>query len=238
MYRDCPSVEKKEQKKSQGESGGQPKRHTDPRRCFKCGNLGHIAAKCSKNSGYYVSGMQFTPKVEKSSVEIVCWGKIEDVPVEMLVDTGCSHTLVQRKLVPDRCLVTGHTVALQCAHGDITEYPVAEVDVVLEGRKRRVRVGVSDSLPRAVLAGTDVLREFGTEHIEHCMVMTRSQGRRKQSEENELKEREREDGATAKPLWEETESATGGLEDVDDELFGEPGKPRKTRLQRRKEKEA
>ena len=63
---------------------------------------------------------------------------------------------------------------MQCAHGDITEYPVAEVEMVIEGVTKKVTVVVSNSLPRAVLAGTDGLKEFGEETVENCIVMTRS----------------------------------------------------------------
>ena len=94
--------------------------------------------------------------------------------MEMLVDTGCSYTLVQRRLIPDDCLQKGESVSLHCAHGDITEYPVAEVEMVIEGVTKKVTVVVSNSLPRAVLAGTGGLKEFGEETVENCIVMTRS----------------------------------------------------------------
>lgn len=85
---------------------------------------------------------------------------IQNTPVEMLVDTGCSYTLVKKRLVPDSCLLDGETVAVQCAHGDVIEYPVAEVEIVIEGVKKNVKVGVSESLPQPVLAGTDILKQF------------------------------------------------------------------------------
>ena len=52
--------------------------------------------------------------------------------------------------------------------------------MVIDGVVKRIRVGVSDSLPRPVLAGTDVMKEFGKKTVEECMVMTRSQRKEKQ----------------------------------------------------------
>ncbi len=49
--------------------------------------------------------------------------------MEMLVDMGCLCALVQRKLVPEECLARQETVSLQCACGDITEYPVSVAEL-------------------------------------------------------------------------------------------------------------
>ena len=82
------------------------------------------------------------------------------------------------------------------------------------------------------------MNEFGEETVENCMAMTRSQGKRKQEEEAELREKEMEGGAVAKPVNEEPiEGEVGGLEEIDDDMFGEPGRARKTRWQKRREKE-
>lgn len=111
------------------------------------------------------------------------------------------------------------------------EYSVADVDMVIEGERRRVRVGVSDTLPRSVLAGTDVISEFGRQIVE---LMTRHQCRQEQREEDAQRKKEEESGPVAKPFQEEEmDDKTGGLDTIDDELFEPPGKPRKTRAQKR-----
>ena len=48
------------------------------------------------------------------------------------------------------------TVPVMCAHGDSEDYPTTEVDLLLEGTKRKVRAVVALSLPVPVVLGTDV----------------------------------------------------------------------------------
>uniref|UniRef100_A0A1X7U5C1 CCHC-type domain-containing protein n=1 Tax=Amphimedon queenslandica TaxID=400682 RepID=A0A1X7U5C1_AMPQE len=185
LYQDCPNRDRPKDK-------GEKPAKTDQRRCFKCKNIVHVAANCKSamSMGYFVEKGQ--QRRQRKTGEIVFWGSVQEEPVEMLVDTGCCYTLVQRRLVPDQCLLKGETVALQCAHRDVTKYPVAEVDIELKGIRKRVKVGVSDTLPKSVLAGTDVLAEFGAKTVEDCMVMTRSQQARELEEEAERMRRQAE----------------------------------------------
>ena len=75
---------------------------------------------------------------------------------DILLDTGCSRTLVRRALVPDKKMQEGDVVTIRCAHGDTVLYPVAEVEVEVGGRRIQVEAAVSDTLPVSVLLGTDV----------------------------------------------------------------------------------
>ena len=52
----------------------------------------------------------------------------------MLLDTGCSQTMVPRNLVPGHNLIESKGVAIRCAHGDTTFYPPADLRVKLSGR--------------------------------------------------------------------------------------------------------
>ena len=75
---------------------------------------------------------------------------------DVLLDTGCSRTLVRQELVLPEKLKEGR-VAIRCACGDIVNYPLVEIHIEVGGRQFTVEAGASDSLPTSVLLGTDVL---------------------------------------------------------------------------------
>ena len=71
--------------------------------------------------------------------------RVEDI----LLDTGCSRTMVRRELVSDDKLLEGEVVAVRCVHGDTVVYPLADVE--LEGDKVQVVAAVAEHLPVLVL---------------------------------------------------------------------------------------
>ena len=75
---------------------------------------------------------------------------------DVLLDTGCSQTLVKSELVPTTKQVEGDVVTIHCAHGDTVLYPLANVELVVDGIPLQVEAAVSDTLPVSVLLGTDV----------------------------------------------------------------------------------
>ena len=86
-----------------------------------------------------------------------CAGFVEGQLVDDIVlDTGCSRPLVRSDFVKKERLSSEKSVTVQCAHGDAVEYPVATVEIRVQGRKVTVEVAVSDKLPHSVLLGTDV----------------------------------------------------------------------------------
>ena len=46
---------------------------------------------------------------------------------DIVLDTGCSRTLVHSDLVSDEKLRQGEAVTVQCAHGDTVVYPLARM---------------------------------------------------------------------------------------------------------------
>ena len=132
-------------------------------------------------------------------------------------------------------------VVIKCAHGDIVLYPLAKVDMEVDGLKVKVEAAVSGKLPVAVLLGKDV-PEFdqllgSVEHSsesrsyreEAMVVVTRAQAR-KQLEE-ELLRREKELLAGAKPNPVESEQCESGAETT--EIQQEEGSKQLTKDQRR-----
>ena len=60
------------------------------------------------------------------------------------------------QLVPEEKLLEGQVVTLRCAHGDIVLYPLAEVDMEVDGVPVRVEAALCSTLLMSVLMGTDV----------------------------------------------------------------------------------
>ena len=125
---------------------------------------------------------------------------------------------MQRGLVPEGKILEGEAVTVRCAHGDMVLYPLAEVELELDGAKMKVKAAVSDTLPVSVLLGTDV-PELGrllranpstvrTEGVEEALVVTtRAQQRKKETEEAIQAAKEEVSGAKPNPLEVQEEEA-------------------------------
>ena len=130
--------------------GGQGARRAENReaiQCFTCGKRGHIARYCRTNA-------------------LVCIGLPGDMRREgtvngqrargIILDTGCSRTMVHRKLVSETQILEGESAVVRCAHGDSVLYPMAKVNIEVDGCTISVVAAVSDTLPMDFLLGTDV----------------------------------------------------------------------------------
>ena len=74
----------------------------------------------------------------------------------IMLDTGCSRTMVHYNLVSEAQILDGESAVVQCAHGDSVLYPMAEVNIEVDGCTISAVAAVSDTLPMDVLLGTDV----------------------------------------------------------------------------------
>ena len=63
---------------------------------------------------------------------------------------------MRRYLVGKERLSSEKSVAVQCAHGDAVEYPVATVEIRVQGRRVTIEAAVSDKLPHSELLGIGV----------------------------------------------------------------------------------
>ena len=84
-------------------------------------------------------------------------------PVHMLVDTGCTHTLVRSDLLRPHKIDSLSRVKVRCCHGDVKSYPTATVKLDVRGVEHCVVAGVWAQLPQPVLLGHD---------IDACLVLT------------------------------------------------------------------
>ena len=67
---------------------------------------------------------------------------------------------MRRELVPEDKVLAGKVVAVRCAHGEIVRYPLAELEVTVDGRKIAITAGVAEKLPVQLLLGRDVAELF------------------------------------------------------------------------------
>ena len=169
-------------------------------KCYECGKLGHIATRCPSRALYGEGIPRSSSDGEsKRSGGVFRSGTVDGSPVtDILLDTGCTRTMVHEKLIPRRRKTSGEVV-IRCAHGDEVSYPLTEVQITVDGRTFTVEAGVSHTLPVSVLLGTDVpqlvylLRDTGEQSNkeragdEALAVVTRTQAR-KQAEEFALQE--------------------------------------------------
>jgi hypothetical protein len=191
-----------------------------PKRCHSCGLIGHIARDCS-NYGEKKSKPSIGSEVKKELIcynckgkghtsrhcaskvmfcrpnrNLRCRGMVEETEVgDILLDTGCSQTLVRKDLVKSEKMKEGRLVDIQCAHGDTTWYPLAEVELSVEGKKITVEAAVSETLPQSVLLGIDVpeLEDLmiNKSSDEAFAVTTRSMAVKEQQEEEDRKKKRR-----------------------------------------------
>ena len=127
--------------------------------CHNCNEKGHFSSQCPANAL-----MCTTRRVHShGSTVVTCGsgsvrpgvhqsGRIEDAKVEdILLDTGCSRTIVHESYVPKSKYVAGEAVAICCAHGDTVMYPITIIDVV-SSIPLQVEAVVSTSLPVSMLS--------------------------------------------------------------------------------------
>ena len=224
-------------------------------RCYKCNKLGHIAMKCPGNRlpgqqrpQQYQSQMRHenanfvAPRdvmererrqMEEAPMEYRVKGKVEGKPVELVLDTGCSKSLIDASLVPPEKVQQEECISMQCAHGEVRAYPTANVEVEINGRIYTLKAAVAENLPRHALLGRDVkdlvrmiIQEDKNRTGQVLAVMTRQQ--RLANEKKEAIQLTKEMTATATPT--EMDDWFNFSEDI----FIGKGKMRKSRCTRKK----
>ena len=129
---------------------------------------------------------------------------------DIILDTGCSRTIVRQDLVPVEKKVPDEAVTLRCAHGDTVLYPMADVNMEVNGITLGVRAALSNTLPVLILLGIDVaqlgqllsvnpltVHQVGTGE---AMIVTRARAREQQRTEMENQRRQDESGVCPTPL--------------------------------------
>ena len=164
LAKDCSSFSSSGKKEStstssKGEDVGKvektPKKDEKPLVCYNCGGCGHTSRQCPSESLYCGTRKSGNHRGRRQLVRqpFHCEGFVEVQFVDIVLDTGCSRTLVRSDLVGKKRLSSeksvtvqcahgdavqcahgdavqcAHGDAVQCAHGDAVEYPVATVEI-------------------------------------------------------------------------------------------------------------
>ena len=85
---------------------------------------------------------------------------VEGQKTKILLDTGCSRTMVSNRFVPLENYLEDKGVSVRCAHGDINFYPLAKVEIGVRDLKLTVEAAVAENPTVPVLFGTDVPELF------------------------------------------------------------------------------
>ena len=123
--------------------------------CFRCGEQSHVQRACKKaGANFCGTPHSFTrPCQALRATRFFRKGLVDGKVVEdICIDTGCSQTLVHSSLVSQDAVLPDETVKIQCAHGDITCYPLADVELVIDGMAQEIRVGVTPRNPCHILS--------------------------------------------------------------------------------------
>ena len=194
-------------------------------KCFNCRKFGHVSMHCPEKASYFCGNSR--------GRSVARTGLVEGTSVsDILLDTGCTRTMVRRDLIPEENL-PGEAVTVLSAHGDTALYLLARVKIDVEGLKLEVKAAVSESLPVSALLGTDTTQlgqllisnrlTIRTPGLEQALVSTRAQLRQQAEEEREQENREACSSIRPRPLTEgssdqegeaghEEEQGAGGLE--------------------------
>ena len=179
----------------------------------------------------------------QSLSNILCWlthTRMTMQPKLTSMVSGIIHTcwkvggddLVPRNKFLEKCM------AVQCVHGDEVSYPLAKVEVVVDGRSYLVEAAVVKKLPKSVLLGRDVPELVRIGNPEEALAaMTRAQAKRKREVEESALEKEKDSGVNCRSLTPVPETVKEKLlpgpvgpkdEGLESSTVIEPGQPEDT----------
>ena len=129
-----------------------------------------------------------------------------------------------------------------CTYGDEVSYPLAKVEVVVDGQSYLVEAAVVKKLPKSVLLGRDVPELVRIGNPEEALAaMTRAQAKRKREVEESALEKEKDSGVSCRSLTPVPETVKEKLlpgpvgsedEGLESSTVIEPGQPEDTNPQK------
>ena len=183
-------------------------------KCYKCQEIGHISYDCPQlNKKRSDKGYLCMTPLNSPDDCTACYvkGFIAEKPALMLVDTGCSRTLVHRKYV-NKVNEIGEKMTVLTATGERVIIPLAWVIIKRDGGVYRELVGVAENLPVDCLLGRSSYGQTLTrQHLldqwedkigdsSQAFVMTRRQTALQKAQERSEKLLDRENYVATKTL--------------------------------------
>ena len=87
--------------------------------------MGHISRNCPERRALLWREEANNRKGSGARQNGICLlGTVEGQKTKILLDTGCSRTMVSNRLVPLENYLEGKGVSVRCAHGDINFYRI------------------------------------------------------------------------------------------------------------------
>ena len=128
-------------------------------KCFNCQEFRHYAISCpepdKRKRGAKANAnalLCLTPLVGDFLPQEFTVGEVNSKPAQMLIDSGCTRTLVHRKFAPT-ALETGNFISVLLANGESISVPLAKVRIDKHNKSYVETVGVVDNLPVDCLLG-------------------------------------------------------------------------------------
>ena len=226
------------QRASRSQQQGIWKRDNGGIQCYACGKLSHIARECpgtafveeGRPSAYYCEKpvtqenhslrreqQNTTAPSVRTNDSFIRSGLVNGKYVEdLVVDTGCSQTILHANLVPRERYVEGKSVKLRCAHGDIVTYPIADVELLVDDCLMEIQAAVSETLPESALLGKYIpgITQLLSSSVQDVLAVTRAQHRQQEAECKLRMEREVADSATSKSVIVDAKEG-GGSDDAE-----------------------
>ena len=135
----------------------------DSRRCFTCGQEGHLAWNCPKADESMPTASPSEPQGHPCQYVTSCWAhkgspahrfpvRVGNKDTEALLDSGSVVTLVRPEYVSSE---QGNPITVTCIHGEARTYPTARLEIQSPRGHCWATVGVVEKLPVPVLIGRD-----------------------------------------------------------------------------------